>query len=134
KREIEEACDRPAEGAHQMALVPEESKVYVSCKEGDLSVFVRVRRKWVAGVPMRAPGVASGNGSGSEGVMPTAAGDRVVVIDNESNDLRVIDTRTDTEIDRVPLVSSPPSNPKRSRLAQPKFSPDRPPPPRTPPA
>jgi YVTN family beta-propeller protein len=56
--------------------------------------------------------------------MPAPAGDRVVVIDNTSNDLRVIDTRTDTEIDRVPLASSPPSNPKRSRLAKLMFSPD----------
>jgi DNA-binding beta-propeller fold protein YncE len=107
-----------------MALLPDESKVYVSCKEGDLSVFDRARRQWTAGVPMRAPGVTSGNGSGSEGVMPTAAGDRVVVIDNTNNDLRVVDTRTDTEIDRVPLVASPPSNPKRSRLAKLMFSPD----------
>jgi hypothetical protein len=39
KREIEAAYDCPAKGAHQMALLPDESKVYVSCKEGDLSVF-----------------------------------------------------------------------------------------------
>jgi DNA-binding beta-propeller fold protein YncE len=124
RREIEAAYDCPAKGAHQMALLPDESKVYVSCKEGDLSVFDRARRAWIEGVPMRAPGVASGNGSGSEGVVPTAAGDRVVVIDNTDNDLRVIDTRTDTEVDRVPLIMSPPSNPKRSRLAKLMFSPD----------
>lgn len=123
-RAVEAAYDCPAKGAHQMALLPDESKVYVSCKEGDLSVFDRARRIWTAAVPMRAPGVTSGNGSGSEGLMPTAAGDRVVVIDNTGNDLRVIDTRTDTEIDRVPLVSCPPSNPKRSRLAKLMFSPD----------
>jgi YVTN family beta-propeller protein len=75
-------------------------------------------------VAVRAPGVESGNGSGSEGVMPTPAGDRVIVIDNASNDLRVIDVRTDTEVDRVPLVASPPTNPKRSRLAKLMFSPD----------
>jgi hypothetical protein len=38
--------------------------------------------------------------------------------------LRVIDARSDTEIDRVPLLSAPPSNPKRSRLAKLMFSPD----------
>src|SRR5262245_5633676 len=70
KRAIEAAYDCPAKGAHQMALLPDESKVYVSCKEGDLSVFDRARRVWAAGVPMRAAGVESGNGSGSEGVMP----------------------------------------------------------------
>jgi DNA-binding beta-propeller fold protein YncE len=124
RRQIEAAYDCPAKGAHQMALLPDESKVYVSCKEGDLAVFDRQRREFAAAVPMRAPGVTSGNGSGSEGVMPTAAGDRLVVIDNDRNDLRVIDTRTDTEVDRVPLISCPPSNPKRSRLAKLMFSPD----------
>lgn len=123
-RAIEAVYDCPSKGAHQMALLPDESKVYVSCKEGDLAVFDRRRRAWTASVPMRAPGVISGNGSGSEGVMPTPAGDRLVVIDNANNDLRVIDTRTDTEADRVPLVSCPPSNPKRSRLAKAMFSPD----------
>ncbi|HEY1245538.1 MAG TPA: hypothetical protein VGF29_11995 [Hyphomicrobiaceae bacterium] len=124
RRAIEAAYDCPARGAHQMALLPDESKVYVSCKEGDLSVFDRVRRVWTAAVPMRAPGVMSGNGSGSEGLMPAPAGDRVVVIDNASNDLRVVDTRTDAEIDCVPLLACPPSNPKRSRLAKLMFSPD----------
>jgi YVTN family beta-propeller protein len=124
RREIEASYDCPSKGAHQMALLPDESKVYVSCKEGDLAVFDRGHRTWTAAVPLRAPGIMSGNGSGSEGVMPTPAGDRVVVIDNASNDLRVIDTRTNTEVDRVPLVLSPPTNPKRSRLAKLMFSPD----------
>jgi DNA-binding beta-propeller fold protein YncE len=124
RHEIEAAYDCPSKGAHQMALLPDETKVYVSCKEGDLAVLDRVSRTWTARVAVRAPGVASGNGSGSEGVMPTPAGDRLVVIDNDRNDLRVIDTRSDTEIDRVPLLSSPPSNPKRSRLAKLMFSPD----------
>jgi DNA-binding beta-propeller fold protein YncE len=125
RRSIEAAYDCPARGAHQMALLPDESKVYVSCKEGDLSVFDRRTREWTAAVPMRAPGVMSGNGSGSEGVMPTASGDRLIVIDNVRNDLRVVDTRTDKEIDRIPLIWAPPSNPKRSRLAKLMFSPDR---------
>jgi DNA-binding beta-propeller fold protein YncE len=124
RREIEAAYDCPSKGAHQIALLPDESKVYVSCKEGDLAVFDRRQRTWTAAVAMRAPGITSGNGSGSEGVMPTPAGDRVIAIDNIRNDLRVIDTRTDTEIDRLPLVSSPPTNPRRSRLAKLMFSPD----------
>src|SRR5262245_1210104 len=124
RRAIEAAYDCPSKGAHQMALLPDGSKVYVSCKEGDLAVFDRERRAWTAAVPMRAPGVTSGNGSGSEGVMPAPAGDRLVVIDNTRNDLRVIETRTDAEVDRVPLLSCPPSNPKRSRLAKLMFSPD----------
>jgi DNA-binding beta-propeller fold protein YncE len=124
RREIEAAYGCPSKGAHQMALLPDESKVYVSCKEGDLAVFDRQTRAWTASVALRAPGVMSGNGSGSEGVMPTPAGDRVIVVDNDRNDLRVIDSRSDTEVDRVPLVSCPPTNPKRSRLAKLMFSPD----------
>ena len=124
RRAIEAAYDCPSKGAHQMALLPDESKVYVSCKEGDLAVLDRRSRTWTAAVPLRAPGVESGNGSGSEGVMPTADGRRVIVIDNANNDLRVIDTGTDTEVDRVPLVLCPPTNPKRSRLAKLMFSPD----------
>jgi DNA-binding beta-propeller fold protein YncE len=124
RRSIEAAYECPSKGAHQMALLPDESKVYVSCKEGDLAVFDRRRRMWTASVAVRAPGITSGNGSGSEGVMPAPAGDRLIVIDNTNNDLRVIDTHTDTEVDRVPLISCPPSNPKRSRLAKVMFSPD----------
>ena len=124
RRSIEAAYDCPSKGAHQMALLPDETKVYVSCKEGDLAVLDRQSRTWTASVPVRAPGVESGNGSGSEGVMPTPAGDRVIVIDNANSDLRVIDARTDTEVDRVPLIASPPTNPKRSRLAKLMFSPD----------
>jgi DNA-binding beta-propeller fold protein YncE len=124
RRTIEAVYDCPSKGAHQMALLPDESKAYVSCKEGDLAVFDRQRRTWTASVPLRAPGIEIGNGSGSEGVMPTPAGDRLIAIDNISNDLRVIDTRTDTEIDRVPLVGAPLTNPKRSRLAKLMFSPD----------
>jgi YVTN family beta-propeller protein len=124
RRSIEAAYDCPSKGAHQMALLPDESKVYISAKEGDLAVFDRSRRTWTASVPMRAPGIDSGNGSGSEGVMPTPDGSRLIVIDNTSNDLRVIDTRTDAEIDRVPLVAAPPTNARRSRLAKLMYSPD----------
>jgi len=123
-RSIEAAWDCPSRGAHQMALLPDESKVYVSCKEGDIAVFHRASQAWTASISVRAPGVETGNGSGSEGLMPTADGRRLVVIDNAANDLRVIDTATDTEVDHAPLAHCPPSNPKRSRLAKLMFSPD----------
>jgi DNA-binding beta-propeller fold protein YncE len=75
-------------------------------------------------VRLNAPDVTSGNGSGSEGLMPTPDGRRLVVIDNIANDLRVVDTATDLEIDRIPLTMWALSNPKRSRLAKLMFSPD----------
>lgn len=124
RRAIEAAYDCPAKGAHQIALLPDESKLYISSKEGDLAAFDPARRAFTAQIPMRAPDVMSGNGSGSEGLMPAAAGDRLVVIDNIKNDLRIVDTRTDREIDRVPLTMWALSNPKRSRLAKLMFSPD----------
>jgi DNA-binding beta-propeller fold protein YncE len=124
RRAVEAAYDCPAKGAHQIAMLPDESKLYVSAKEGDLAAFDLKRGAFAAGVPLRAPGVLSGNGSGSEGLMPTADGSKLVVIDNAANDLRVIDTAADSEVDRIPLVQCPPSNPKRSRLAKLMFSPD----------
>jgi DNA-binding beta-propeller fold protein YncE len=124
RRAVEAAYDCPAKGAHQIAMLPDESKLYVSAKEGDLAAFDLKRGVFAARVPLRAPGVEFGNGSGSEGLMPTADGRRLVVIDNAANDLRVIDTAADREIDRVPLVQCPPSNPTRSRLAKLMFSPD----------
>jgi DNA-binding beta-propeller fold protein YncE len=121
---IEAAWDCPAKGAHQVAMLPDESKLYISAKEGDLAAFDLGREAFTARVPLRAPGIETGNGSGSEGLMPTADGRRLIVIDNTANDLRVIDTNTDKEVDRVPLRECPPSNPKRSRLAKLMFSPD----------
>jgi len=124
RRTIDAAYDCPAKGAHLLALLPDESKLYISSKEGDLAAFDPARGSFTAQIPMRAPDVMSGNGRGSEGLMPTPAGDRLVVIDNIKNDLRIVDTSTDREIDRVPLTMWALSNPKRSRLAKLMFSPD----------
>ena len=124
RRAIEATYDCPAKGPHQIALLPDESKLYISSKEGDLAAFDTARRTFIARVPLNAADIASGNGSGSEGLMPTPDGARLIVIDNIANDLRVIDTGADTEIDRVPLQMWALSNPKRSRLAKLMFSPD----------
>ena len=124
KRAIVATHDCPAKGPHLLSLTPDETKVYVSSKEGDLCVFDVVQGKFVAALPMRAPGVASGNGSGSEGLMPTPSGDRLIIADNDRGDLHVIDLATNREIDRVPLSMNPLSNVKRSRLVKLMFSPD----------
>lgn len=124
RRAVEAVYDCPARGPHLVATTPDESKVYVSSKEGDLTVFAPAREAFVASVPLAAPGVTAGNGSGGEGLTPTPAGDRLIVIDNDRNDLRVIDIATDREIDRVALVGAPLSNVRRSRLAKLMYSPD----------
>jgi DNA-binding beta-propeller fold protein YncE len=124
KGTIATAYDCPAKGPHLVALTPDETKLYVSSKEGDLCTFDLAQRKFVAALPMRAAGVASGNGSGSEGLMPTPDGRWLLVIDNDRNDLHAIDIASNREIDRVPLTLNALSNVKRSRLCKLMFSPD----------
>lgn len=123
-REVEAVYDCPSRGAHQLALSPDQNTLFVSAKEGGLAVFDLQTERFVGVVPVGVPGVVSGNGSGGEGVMPTPDGRHVLVIDNAANDLRVIDTATLGETDRVPLTMTALANPKRSRLAKLMFSPD----------
>ena len=56
QRGIEAAWDCPAKGAHQLAMLPDETKLYVSAKEGDLAVFDRRSEAFTASVSLRAPG------------------------------------------------------------------------------
>lgn len=124
KRLVEAVYDAPAKGPHLVEKLPGETKLYVSAKEGDLAAFDLRARAFVASVPMRGEGVKSGNGSGSEGVAPSPDGRRLLAIDNFRTDLRVIDTQSDREIDRVPLLPYVYSNVRRSRLAKVAFSRD----------
>jgi YVTN family beta-propeller protein len=124
KAKIEANYDIAGKGAHFVVLLPDESKAYVSNKEGELAVFDIGRRMFLPSIPVGRPGVVKGNGSGSEGLTPTPDGKRLLVVDNDRSDIHVIDTATDREVDRVPLVMHPPTNPKRSRLAKLMFSPD----------
>ncbi len=121
---VEAVYDCPAQGPHIVVLTPDERKLYVSHKEGALAAFDVAQRRFIASVPMGLPEVTSGNGSGSEGIVPTPDGKRLLALDNERNDLRIIDIASDREIDRVPLDGNPFSNIKRSRLAKLMFSPD----------
>jgi DNA-binding beta-propeller fold protein YncE len=123
-RKIEAVYDNPSKGGHIVELLADESKLYVSAEEGPLGAFDLKRRRFVATVPLAASGVTSGNGSGSEGVSSTKASDRVIACDNDTTALRVIDTGTDTEIERVPLQPFVFTNRKRSRMAKAGFSRD----------
>jgi DNA-binding beta-propeller fold protein YncE len=124
RRAIEAAFDCPSRGPHVLTLTPGGARIFVSCKEGPVAVFDVALRKFVATIPVGAPGVTKGNGSGGEGVMPTPDGRRLLIIDNDRNDLHVIDVAQGREIDRVALAGSAFSNVKRSRLAKLMFSPD----------
>lgn len=123
-RSIEAVYDNPSKGGHMMEKLPDDSKLYISAKEGPLGAFDLQRRAYTATVPLAAAGVTSGNGSGSEGLTSTPDGKRVIVCDNDTTALRVIDTATDTEIARVQLEPFVYTNRKRSRMAKAGFSRD----------
>ena len=114
----------PGKGAHFIALLPDETKLYCSNKEGDVAVFDLAGRAFVATLPMRGAGVVAGNGSGSEGLAVSPDGRRVLTVDNHVSELHVIDTQSDREIGRVPLTMNALTNVKRSRLHRLAFSGD----------
>lgn len=123
-RRVEATYDAPVKGPHLICSSADGGRLYISAKEGGVTVFDTASRAFVGSVSVRAPGVESGNGSGTEGISPTPDGRHIVAIDNDRNDLRVIDTATLRETDRVPLISQALSNVKRSRLHKLTFSPD----------
>lgn len=118
------AFECPGTGPHLVATLPDSSKLYVSHKEGAVGVFDVRRGAFVRQIAIGNPAVAVGNGSGGEGLAVSPDGTRLVVVDNDRSDLRVIDTQSDQEVDRVPLIMHPPTNRDRSRLAKPFFSAD----------
>jgi DNA-binding beta-propeller fold protein YncE len=124
RRSVDAVYDNPSKGGHMMEKLPDESKLYVSAKEGALGAFDLKQRAYIATVPLAASGITSGNGSGSEGITVSPDGRRVVVCDNDTTALRVIDPATDKETARVQLEPFVHTNRKRSRMAKPAFSRD----------
>ena len=124
RRSIDAVYDNPSKGGHMMEKLPDESKLYISAKEGALGAFDLKQRAYIATVPLAAEGITSGNGSGSEGITVSPDGKRVIVCDNGTTALRVIDSATDKEIAQVQLEPFVHTNRKRSRMAKPAFSPD----------
>ena len=121
---IEAQYDNPNHGGHFLSILPDEAKLYISNKEGPITVFDVKNRKFLPSIPVGRPGVEKGNGSGSEGIAISPDGKRLIVIDNDTSSMRVIDTATDKEIDKVGFVDKALTNPKRSRLMKLMFSPD----------
>lgn len=124
-RSVTATYDTPGKGPHVLTMLPDESRVYTSSKEGDVGVFDVTKGAFTGRISVRVPGAESGNGTGSEGIIPSLDGKCLLVLDNsDRNELRVIDVASNREIDRIALEMFPITNPKRSRLSKLAFSPD----------
>ena len=93
KRSVEAAIATEGTG-HWVAVLPDASKAYVTNKDDKpfVSVIDLKARKLVGRVP--AP-------NGSEGIVASPDGKRVLVADHAQPVILVIDTATDTVIDRI---------------------------------
>jgi DNA-binding beta-propeller fold protein YncE len=123
-RTVEASYDVPGKGAHFLALLPDEFKLYISNKESAAQVFDTRARVFTAEIASGNPAIKSGNGSGFEGLAVAPDGRHVVIADNDTSALHIIDTRTDRELARVPLRDIALTNAKRSRLVKLAFSPN----------
>jgi DNA-binding beta-propeller fold protein YncE len=116
----------PGKGPHVLTLLPDETKLYTSSKEGDIGVLDVAGTRFTGSIPVRVKGVERGNGSGSEAILPTPDGSRLLALDNSDKcNICVVDPRTDTLLERIPLQQFPFTHSKRSRLSKLAFSPDR---------
>ncbi len=105
----------PAERAHLVEILPSGNKLYVACKNGPIKV-----------IDLES-GLVNGSvsvGIGAEGIACIQEGTRIVAAANAKQDLVVIDTNTNTMIDRIPLQGAVMSSPRRSRLVTLQASPD----------
>jgi YVTN family beta-propeller protein len=109
-RTIEAAIDTEGTG-HWVAVLPDASKAYVANKDDRLFVTVidLKTRKVIARVP--AP-------KGTQGIVASPDGKRVIAVDSGNPALIVIDTATDTVVDTVPLEGN-----QRGSF-KPRYSPD----------
>jgi YVTN family beta-propeller protein len=99
KRTIEAAIDTEGTG-HWVAILPDASKAYVANKNDRLFVTVidLKSRKVIGRIP--AP-------KGTQGIVASPDGKRVVAVDYADPALMVIDTATDKVIERVQLEGTP---------------------------
>jgi YVTN family beta-propeller protein len=126
-KSIEAVYDSPGKGPHFVVALPDETRLYISNKRGPVGVFDTRKREFLPSIPL-APAAADRGAPvvvvGGEGISPTPDGRRILILDNDRGDLRVIDTATNKQVDRIPLAMNPLTNPKRSRLLKLMFSPN----------
>jgi DNA-binding beta-propeller fold protein YncE len=124
KHAVEAAYQEPGKGGHFIVLTPDESKIYLSNKEGPMGVFDVKARTFKAGPSFAAQGVTRGNGSGTEGLAVSPDGKRIAIFDNDKSYMHIIDTATDKVVASAPLIHMPLQSQTRSRLVRVRYSPD----------
>lgn len=97
----------PLERAHLIEVTPDGTRLFVSCKFGSMKVVDLTQHALIGSVDV---------GPGTEGIAVTPAGDRLIVAENGTQSLIVVDPRSLEIIDRVPLRGAVLSSHKRSRL------------------
>lgn len=96
-------------------ILPDGSKIYISCKKGNLIVFDVTKRKVHTNIIVPV---------GTEGMAISPCGRRLYVAENSKQNLLEIDTSTDQIISEIALKGAVLSNPRTSRLIRMRFSPD----------
>lgn len=116
KRAVEAAIDTEGTG-HWMAILPDASKAYTANK-GDkpfVSVVDLKSRRMIARVP--AP-------NGTEGITVSPDGKRVLAADHMVPELIVIDTASDTVVDRIRLRDNPTIAATKDHAIRVRYTPD----------
>ncbi len=110
KKSIEAAIDTEGTG-HWVAILPDASKAYIANKNDKLYVTVIDLKTRKVVNRVAAP-------NGTQGIVASPDGKRVVVADNGAPGIFIIDTATDKVVDRVELQGAP-----RSAF-KPRYTPD----------
>ncbi len=117
KMELVETHDIGAAGGRPpfIEITPDGSRIYVSCKLGNLIVFDVASRAVVTNIEVPR---------GTEDIAMSPDGRRFYAAENTKQDLLEIDVETNTILRSIPLKGAVMSNPKTSRLIRLRFSPD----------
>jgi YVTN family beta-propeller protein len=115
-RTIQAAIDTEGTG-HWLAVLPDASKAYVSNKNDKpfVGVIDLKARRLVGRVPAA---------NGTEGIIASTDGKRVLAADHLVPALIVIDTATDTVVDTVPLQGNPTVSPTKDHAIRVRYTPD----------
>lgn len=117
KRELVATYDIGAAGKRPpfIEITPDGSRIYVSCKLGNIIVFDVAARSVLTTIDVPY---------GTEGIAISPDGKRLYAAENTRQDLLEIDIPSNKIVRSIPLKGAVLSNPKTSRLIRLRFSPD----------